>query len=63
MLGGDVAAIIASLEEKNSHGEGWEWKLKLDENSTVIGLFWQSPLQIELLRRYSDILINDNTTN
>lgn len=55
-LGGDFAAIIASLEEKI-----WLHYLKLDENQIVTGIWWQSPLQGELCRRYGDILINDNT--
>jgi len=55
-LGGDFAAIIASLEEKS-----WLRFLKLDENQVVTGIWWQSPLQGELCRRYGDILVNDNT--
>ena len=55
-LGGDFAAIIASLEEMS-----WLRYLKLDENQVVTGIWWQSPLQGELCRRYGDILINDNT--
>lgn len=55
-LGGDFAAIIASLEEKS-----WLHYLKLDEEQVVTGIWWQSPLQGELCRRYGDILINDNT--
>ena len=55
-LGGDFAAIIASLEEK-----GWLRFLKLNEDQVVTGIWWQSPLQGELCRRYGDILINDNT--
>jgi hypothetical protein len=55
-LGGDFAAIIASLEDKS-----WLHFLKLDEQQVVTGIWWQSPLQGELCRRYGDILINDNT--
>ena len=55
-LGGDFAAIIVSLEEKI-----WLHYLKLDEDQIVTGIWWQSPLQGELCRRYGDILINDNT--
>jgi hypothetical protein len=55
-LGGDFAAIIASLEEKT-----WLHYLKLDEDQVVTGIWWQSPLQGELCQRYGDILINDNT--
>lgn len=56
VLGGDFAAIIASLEEK-----GWLRFLKLNEDQVVTGIWWQSPLQGELCQRYGDILINDNT--
>jgi hypothetical protein len=63
VLGGDVAAILSSLEKKIGQGESWHYKLKLDKNQTVVGLFWQSPTQIELCHRFPDILINDNTYN
>jgi MULE transposase domain len=62
-LGGDVASIIAKLQERIRSGENWTYHLRLDENQTVIGLWWQSPEQAELVRRYPDILINDNTYN
>jgi hypothetical protein len=55
-LGGDFAAIIACLEEYS-----WLHFLRLDEGQVVTGIWWQSPLQGELCRRYGDILINDNT--
>lgn len=62
-LGGDVASIIAKLQEKIQNGEGWRYHLRLDEKSTVVGLWWQSPEQAELGQRYYDIVINDNTYN
>lgn len=62
-LGGDMHAIIASLEEKSAATHGWKYHLKLDEEGVVTGIWWQSPLQGELCRRYSDILINDDTYN
>lgn len=62
-LGGDVSAILASLAAKNAEEGGWVFTLRLDETGTVIGLFWQSPRQVELLRRFSDIIINDNAYN
>lgn len=62
-LGGDVSAILASLREKADREHGWVFDLRLDENQTVIGLWWQSPTQAELTQRYHDILINDNTYN
>lgn len=62
-LGGDIGTIIASLQQKNAEGGGWHFELRLDESQTVIGLFWQSPLQVALLRRFSDIVINDAAYN
>jgi hypothetical protein len=62
-LGGDVASIIARLQEKIRRGENWTYHLHLDENQTVTGLWWQSPEQAELVHRYPDDLINDNTYN
>ncbi|KAJ3861143.1 hypothetical protein EV359DRAFT_19804, partial [Lentinula novae-zelandiae] len=63
LLGGDVSAIIRNLEEKNRTDPGWRYHVKVDQNSVVVALFWQSPLQVELARRYSDVLINDNSYN
>ncbi|KDQ25023.1 hypothetical protein PLEOSDRAFT_1067696, partial [Pleurotus ostreatus PC15] len=60
--GGDMAAILAALEEK-AELEGYRYKIKLDENQKVTGLWWQSGIMNGLLVRYSDILINDNTAN
>lgn len=62
-LGGDIPAILASLTQKSSVEHGWRYHLKLDESSVVTGIWWQSPLQGELGRRYGDVLINDNTYN
>ncbi|KAJ7440879.1 hypothetical protein FB451DRAFT_1058599, partial [Mycena latifolia] len=60
-LGGDFPAILASVRELKLHDPRWDFDLKLDERQVVIALWWQSPTQAELTRRYSDILINDNT--
>ena len=62
-LGGDVAAIIASLQKKIDEEHGWKYDLKLNNSQTVTGIWWQSPLQAELTKRFSDVLINDNTYN
>lgn len=63
LLGGDVAAIIQSLQAKIEGGEAWVYKLRLNETQMVIGLWWASPLQVGLLQKYFDILINDSTYN
>lgn len=60
-LGGDVSTIITRLEERIANGEGWVYHLRLDDKQTVVGLWWQSPEQVELGQRFHDILINDNT--
>lgn len=62
-LGGDIATILESLRVKAEQEHGWKYVIRLDESQTVIGLWWQSPVQSELTRRYADILINDNTYN
>lgn len=62
-LGGDVASIISSLKKKMDEEHGWRYELSLDETQTVVGIWWQSSTQNELAKRYSDILINDNTYN
>ena len=63
LLGGDIPAIIASLQNKMEDEHGWKYHLKLNDSQTVTGVWWQSPLQAELTKRFSDILINDNTYN
>ncbi|KAJ3516162.1 hypothetical protein NLJ89_g1290 [Agrocybe chaxingu] len=62
-LGGDINAIIASLQKKAQEEHGWNWRLKVDENMVVTGIWWQSPLQADLAKRYGDVLLNDNTYN
>jgi hypothetical protein len=62
-LGGDFAAILASLEEHNRTEPGWVFFVQLDSQNVLITLFWQSPKQAQLTGRYTDILINDNSYN
>ncbi|THU93981.1 hypothetical protein K435DRAFT_602551, partial [Dendrothele bispora CBS 962.96] len=62
-LGGDVQAILHNLEAKSRTESGWRYRVKANENGTVTAIFWQSPLQMELARRYGDVLINDNSYN
>ncbi|THU82685.1 hypothetical protein K435DRAFT_808084 [Dendrothele bispora CBS 962.96] len=62
-LGGDVQAILHNLEAKSRTEPGWRYCVKANENGTVTAIFWQSPLQMELARRYGDVLINDNSYN
>ena len=60
-LGGDVNAIVTWLRAHTD--EGWNYRLQIDDHQVVTGIWWQSPLQVELSRRYSDILIYDDAYN
>ncbi|KAF8577144.1 hypothetical protein K439DRAFT_1622334 [Ramaria rubella] len=60
---GDMATIIARLDAKIADGEGWQYKIRLDNSQKVVGLWWQSPEQAQLAACYHDILINDNSHN
>jgi hypothetical protein len=62
-LGGDMQAIISELEQRSAQELGWFFRLRLDVNQVVIGIFWQSPRQVENARRYYDILLNDSSYN
>ncbi|KAJ6485399.1 hypothetical protein C8R47DRAFT_938823, partial [Mycena vitilis] len=62
-MGGDIQAILNTLEENNRTGPGWDFGLQMDSQNVVVTLWWQSPLQAELTGRYTDILINDNSYN
>ncbi|KAJ7637922.1 hypothetical protein DFH06DRAFT_1432525, partial [Mycena polygramma] len=62
-LGGDVQAILSTLEENNRTGPGWDYGIQMDSQNVVVTLWWQSPLQAQLTGRYTDILINDNSYN
>ncbi|KAF7359582.1 hypothetical protein MVEN_00681900 [Mycena venus] len=60
-LGGDVPSVLSRLRELKEENPRWDWDVKLDGNQVVIALWWQSPEQVDLARRFSDVLINDNT--
>ncbi|KAF5376134.1 hypothetical protein D9615_007698 [Tricholomella constricta] len=60
--GGDFIAILAALKEK-SDTAGWNYDVLTDETNTVTAVFWQSDTQVELGRRFHDILLNDNSYN
>ncbi|KAF7371978.1 hypothetical protein MVEN_00055800 [Mycena venus] len=62
-LGGDVQAILASLETLSQSEPGWAYSVQMDTNGVVTALWWQSPEQAQLTGRYTDILINDNSYN
>ncbi|KAF7349836.1 hypothetical protein MVEN_01284100 [Mycena venus] len=62
-LGGDVQAILASLETLSQSEPGWAYSVQMDTNGVVTALWWQSPEQAQLTGCYTDILINDNSYN
>ncbi len=62
-LGGDVATIITLIEEKRENGELWRYRMKLNGDGVLVALWWQSPTQFDLSRRYSDLLLNDDCYN
>jgi hypothetical protein len=59
-LGGDVNSVLNILD---NNPDKYQYKLRLDENQTVTALFWQTTEQMELCRRYSDVLLTDNSYN
>ncbi|KAJ7159313.1 hypothetical protein C8R43DRAFT_849756, partial [Mycena crocata] len=62
-LGGDVPAILAAIEEFSRSEPGWDFAVRVDEDNVVVALWWQSPAQAELTRRFSDIILTDNSYN
>lgn len=62
-LGGDAASILDSLARKAETEHGWRYSVRLDSDQVLAGIFWQSPAQVALAKRYYDILLNDDTYN
>lgn len=62
-LGGDVATILSQLQAKSQEEHGWQYHIRLDDDQTLVGLWWQSPAQARLTKRYFDVLITDNSYN
>ena len=60
-LGGDVNAVVGWLREHAD--EGWKNQLQIDDDQVVVGIWWQSPRQVDLTRRYTDLLIFDDAYN
>lgn len=60
-LGGDAASVLRRLEELKEEDPRWRYRTTLSDNSTLTGLWWQSPEQADLLSEYPDVLINDCT--
>ena len=47
-LGGDVNAVVGWLRERTD--QGWKYRLQIDDDQVVVGIWWQSPRQVELTR-------------
>jgi hypothetical protein len=62
-LGGDVASILANLQQLKDEDPQWTFDIRLDSTQCMVVLWWQSPTQAELTQCYSDVLLNDNTYN
>ncbi|PPQ82718.1 hypothetical protein CVT24_009926 [Panaeolus cyanescens] len=62
-LGGDFPAILASLEKHSLDDPRWFYRVRLSESSVVTSLFWMSPVQIDLARRWGDVVLNDACYN
>jgi hypothetical protein len=62
-LGGDVMAVLAMLQTLKDADPNWVFYVLLDDQQRLVALWWQNPVQAELTRRYSDVLLNDNTYN
>jgi hypothetical protein len=63
VLGGDMNAVIHTLENLSSCEMGWFYRIRLDDCQVVTGIFWQTPQQVENARCYHDILLNDSSYN
>ena len=62
-LGGDFMAVLQQLHNLNNRGEGWYFDYLTDSNGTIEALFWASPDQVKLARRWSDVIGNDSSYN
>ena len=61
--GGDVATLVENLRAKQREDPRWLVEVRLDNMAQFEGLFWMSPLQIDLAKRYGDVLMSDIAAN
>lgn len=61
--GGDCAVIAKDLRAKHAEDPRWRYEISIspDGSGVVDGVFWQSPLQVELSDRYGDVLVFDSS--
>jgi hypothetical protein len=59
----DVSQVFEYLEKRKNDDPRWviykDWDY---ETNTLTKLFWMSPNQLETWCRYSDVILNDNTS-
>src|SRR5437763_21712 len=62
MVKTDAAETYEKLMRLQREEHGWFVKARLEgEDNHLTGLFWMRPSQIDLWRRFHDVVINDNT--
>jgi hypothetical protein len=61
--GGDIASVQSLVDSYRFTDPRWVFNIKMDVDSVATAFFWMSPTQVELARRFNDILITDNAAN
>lgn len=56
----DAADLCELLQQKQREDSNWFIKIELDDSARLQRLFWMSPAQRILYRRYRDVVLNDN---
>ncbi|GJJ76621.1 zinc finger SWIM domain-containing protein 3 [Entomortierella parvispora] len=59
--GSEAAELHKILQDKTRNDKDWFFATDLDENGRLRRMFWMSPSQRYLYRRYRDVVISDNT--
>jgi len=57
----EAAELYRLIQERAREEEGWFVATELDFMGRLRRIFWMSPSQISLYRRYHDVVLNDNT--
>ena len=59
----DTIRLISELNKLKEADARWVIKWQADDDGCLVRLFWMSPKQIELARKYWQVLFHDNTYN
>lgn len=59
--GSEAAELFKILQGKAQEDKDWFIATELDSKGRLQRIFWMSPSQRSLYRRYRDIVLNDNT--